>query len=120
MTIDKQLVLLGGIGLVGFIWWFFFGKKEGEVVATNNSIDIVVSGGYKPSVIKIKKGITTKLLIKRTEANSCLEEIVFPDFKIKEYLPVNETVTVSITPNKQGEFKFHCGMNMYQGKLIVV
>lgn len=119
MTIDQIFVLVGGLGMISFIWWFFFGKKENEAVATNNTIKIIVAGGYKPSVIKLVKDVTTTLLAKRTEANSCLEEIVFPDFKIKEYLPVNKEVVIKITPNKTGEFKFHCGMNMYQGKIVV-
>ncbi len=119
MTLDKQLVIVGGIGLIGFIWWFFFGKKDDGVNA-GKVVEIIVAGGYKPSVIKINKDQETTFLIKRTETNSCLEEIVFPDFKIKEYLPVNETVTVKIKPTDKGEFKFHCGMNMYHGKIIVV
>ncbi len=118
MTPDKYIVIFGGIGLIGFIWWFFFGKKDVEV--TGKIIEIVVSGGYKPSLIKINKNVTTTLLIKRTEANSCLEEIVLPDFKIKEFLPVNKTVKIEITPKETGEFKFHCGMNMYHGKIVVV
>ena len=120
MTIDKYIVLLGGIGLLGFIWWFFFGKRENETAATNNTIKIIVAGGYKPSVVKIKKDVTTTLLFKRVEQNSCLEEIIFPDFKIKEYLPVNEEVKIDITSTKTGQFEFHCGMNMYKGKVIVV
>ncbi|MFZ3301602.1 MAG: cupredoxin domain-containing protein [Microgenomates group bacterium] len=120
MTPDKYIVLISGIGLIGFIWWFFFGKEEKETLAADNSIEITVSGGYKPSVLKIKKDVTTTLLVKRTEQNSCLEEIVFPDFKIKEYLPVNEVVKINIRPTKTGNFEFHCGMNMYKGKIIVV
>ncbi len=118
MTLDKYIVIFGGVGLIGFIWWFFFSKKDEAVTGTK--IEIVVSGGYKPSVIKLKKGETTTLSIKRTEANSCLEEIVFPDFKIKEYLPVNKVVKIEITPKEKGQFGFHCGMNMYHGKVIVV
>ena len=120
MTVDKYIVLFGGVGLLGFIWWFFFGKNENETMATDNTIKIIVSGGYKPSVVKLKKNVTTTLLLKRTEHNSCLEEIVFPDFKIKEYLPVNEEIKIDITPTKKGEFEFHCGMNMYKGKMVVV
>lgn len=120
MTIEQNFVLVGGLGMIVFIWWFFFGKKEKTSIVKNNTIKIIIAGGYKPSIIKLNNGITTTLLLKRTEANSCLEEIVFPDFKIKEYLPVNQEISIKITPNKTGEFKFHCGMNMYQGKIIVV
>jgi len=26
MTPDRYIVIVGGLGLIGFIWWFFFGK----------------------------------------------------------------------------------------------
>lgn len=25
---DKLFVTIGGVGLIGFIWWFFFGGKK--------------------------------------------------------------------------------------------
>jgi len=28
MTPDKYIVILGGTMLIGFIYWFFFGKKK--------------------------------------------------------------------------------------------
>lgn len=118
MDIDKILVTITGAGLIAFIWWFFFGKKEVEVVA-GESIDVVVDGGYKPASIRIKKGKTTTLKIKRRDPNSCLEEIILPDFKIKKFLPLNREIEISLTPQKTGEYGFHCGMNMYHGKIIV-
>jgi plastocyanin domain-containing protein len=72
-----------------------------------------VDGGYKPENIKIEKGKTTKLIFERRDPNSCLDEIVIPDFKIKKYLPLNEKVEISLTPNKKGVYQTHCGMNMY-------
>lgn len=118
---DKILVSLGGIGLVGFIWWFFFGKRDESVPseAQKGNIEVIVEGGYKPSVIKLKKGVETTLVITRKDPNTCLEEIVLPDFKIKKYLPLNEKIEIKITPAKSGEFPFHCGMNMFHGKLVV-
>lgn len=119
MTPDKLLVITGGIGLIGFVYWFFFGKKE-DVGFSGKIVDIVVDGGYKPSVIKIPKGQETAISFLRKDKNSCLEEVVFPDFRIKEYLPLNEKVQVTITPKEKGEFVFHCGMNMFKGKVVVV
>ena len=121
MEIDKILVTISGIGLITLIWWFFFGKKSAFVDATarQGNIEVVVDGGYRPAAIKIKNGKTTILKILRKDSNSCLEEIILPDFKIKKFLPLNKEVEISITPQKTGEFGFHCGMNMYHGKIIV-
>ena len=118
MSIDKILVILSGVGLIGFIWWFFFGKKE-ETVVVRNGLDVIVDGGYKPSNIQLKVGEKTMLTFLRIDNNSCLEEIIIPDFKIKKYLPVGERVNIEIVPKKTGKFQFHCGMNMFHGNIIV-
>lgn len=116
---DKLLVTVGGISLVGLIYWFFFGKREKEAVVAEEKVDILVDGGYKPSVMKIKKGQKITISLLRKDTNSCLEEFILPDFKISKYLPLNQKVEIEITPNKPGEFSFHCGMNMFRGKVIV-
>lgn len=115
---DKILVTIGGIFTIGFIWWFFFGKKE-ETVFAGGRVEVLVEGGYKPSTIRIKRGQKTVISLLRKDENSCLEEFILPDFKIKKYLPVGKSVDVEITPDKSGTFQFHCGMNMFHGKIIV-
>lgn len=116
---DKIIVTIGGGVLAIFIYWFFFGKREKAAAVTEEKVDILVDGGYKPSVIKIKKGQKTKISLLRKDENSCLEEFILPDFKISKYLPLNQKIEIEITPNKVGEFSFHCGMNMFRGKIIV-
>ena len=118
---DKIIVAAGGLGLIGLILWFFFGKRSSFAEASDGqgSVNVVVDGGYRPASIRVKKGSQTTLKILRRDSNSCLEEIILPDFKIKKYLPINETVDVKINPKVAGEFPFHCGMNMYHGKIIV-
>jgi len=118
MTPDKIFVIIGGLGLVGFTYWFFFGKND-QAVVVGDTLDILVDGGYKPENIKIKKGKTTKLIFERRDTNSCLEEIIIPDFKVKKYLPLNEKVEIELTPQKAGIYQTHCGMGMFHGKIIV-
>ncbi len=118
MTPDKLIVFIGGLVSITFVAWYFFGKKE-EVVTAGESIDITVSGGYSPSVIEVKKGKPLTIRFFRKDPSSCLEEVVLSDFKIRKFLPLNEKTTITITPEKTGEFAFSCGMNMYHGKLIV-
>lgn len=115
---DKIIVTVSGMISIIAIYWFFFGKKDEAVVATD-AITIEVDGGYKPSVITIKQNETTRLTFLRKDPNPCLEELVFPDFKIKEYLPVGKPVTVTLSPPHVGTFGFHCGMNMFHGKIEV-
>ena len=84
-----------------------------------NSVDILVDGGYKPDNIRIKKGVTTTLVFERKDPNTCLEEIIIPDFKIKRYLPLGKKVEIQLTPEKIGVFQTHCGMGMFHGQIIV-
>jgi len=118
MTLDKLIVLLSGIAGVLLTYWFFLGKKD-RVVEVADSIDITVEGGYSPSTLSVSKDKPVTLTFIRKDPNACLEELVMPDFKIKRNLPLNEKVSVQLTPKQAGEFVFHCGMNMYHGKIIV-
>lgn len=118
MSIDKLLVVFFGVLGIIFTYWFFLMKKEVAVEA-KNEVDITVEGGYNPEVISVPRGKTTKLNFLRKDPSDCLEEVVLSDFKIRKHLPLNQKVTVEVTPQDAGEFKFSCGMNMFHGKLIV-
>ncbi len=120
MSLDKILVAIASIGGVVLTYWFFLMKKEGEaVVVAAGNVDIVVEGGYSPSVISIPKGQATTINFTRRDPSSCLEEVVLPDFRVRKYLPLNKKVPITLTPQKSGEFDFACGMNMFHGKIIV-
>ena len=126
MNMDKLIVTTIGIGLIGIIYWFFFGKKSGEAGSgsareeARDSWDITVDGGYKPSVMKIFKDKPATLTFTRKDPNTCLEELIFPDYKIKEYLPMNKPVTVTLHPPHPAKSGFHCGMNMFHGRIEIV
>ena len=118
MTMERLVVFFGGVGLIIFTYWYFFMKNEKKVV-TEDTVDVLVKGGYQPSTIAISYGKKIKINFKRVDESSCLQEVVFPDFKIKRFLPLNKTVTIEISPDKKGVYNFHCGMAMFHGKLIV-
>lgn len=126
MTLDKILVGIFSLAGMAFTYWFFLKKKE-EVVSVTGAVDsagslqvdITVEGGYTPNTIQIAKGKTTKISFLRKDPSSCLEEVVLGDFKIRKFLPLNQKVTVEVTPQKEGEYGFACGMNMFHGKIIV-
>src|SRR3989344_8926367 len=115
MELDKVLTLILGLVGIGFVYWFFLMKKE-EAVEASDSIDILVEGGYTPGVISVDQGKPVTLNFFRKDPNSCLEEMVMPEFKIRKFLPLNEKVSISVTPKQKGEFAFSCGMNMYHDR----
>lgn len=79
----------------------------------------ITEASYEPASIVVKQGVKTTLTFIRRTDSTCATEVVFPDFKIEKALPLNEPVVIEITPNKAGEFRFTCGMNMYDGKMVV-
>lgn len=120
MSLDKIVVTIFSLAGIVFTYWFFLMRNEKEIAVTSESVDIIVSGGYQPEVISIPKGKTTRINFIRKDPSSCLEEVVLGDFKIRKFLPLNKKITVEVTPQKTGEYRFTCGMNMFHGKIRVV
>jgi plastocyanin domain-containing protein len=116
---DKMLVTAAGILLIGFIFWFFRGKKDDDLQASDH-FEIKVKGGYKPGVIKILADRPAKLTFVRTDNNSCLEEVIFPDYKIRKFLPMNTPTEVTLPSPHPKNSGWHCAMNMFNGKITVV
>jgi len=114
---DKVIVTISGTLLTAGIYWFFFGKKE-DTGDVSDSINITVDGGYIPRIIKIPKNKKVEVTFLRKDSNSCLEEIIIPDYKIKEYLPLNKPITITLSP-PHASGCFHCAMNMFQGRIEV-
>ncbi len=123
MDITEILVIVGGVGLIAFVLWYFFGEREGAAAAIGESgmqeIKVTVKGGYSPDVIVVKKDVPLRLNFYRDETSSCSEQVIFGDFGIARNLPAFKTTPIEFTPDKAGEFNFACGMNMLRGKLIV-
>ncbi|MGX6427551.1 cupredoxin domain-containing protein [Levilactobacillus yonginensis] len=120
----KLLVLIVAIILIGFIAWWFFGKHttaavDAAVTGSSQDVDVQVSGGYSPSTVILKRGIPATLTFNRKDPSSCLEQVVFPDLGINEFLPQNQAHAIPIDTSKPGEYDYACGMNMFHGKVII-
>jgi plastocyanin domain-containing protein len=119
----KGIVTLAGLGLIGLELWWFKGSqnpaKKAESKAGIQEINIIVDGGYQPNHIVVNTGQTVRLNFERRDANSCLEEIQLPEFKIRKKLPLNQVTVVEFTPKKPGSYEFACGMNMFRGEIEV-
>ena len=121
---DKILVTLVAAALISFIVWWFFGKHTTAEVAadlTDNQQDVSVevNGGYTPSTVVLKQGIPAQITFNRKDPSSCLEQVVFADLGVNDFLPQNQDHVVKIDTSKAGEFDYACGMNMFHGKVIV-
>src|SRR6478672_953346 len=116
-------VTLGGLGLIGLeLWWFLWSKTKAKKAESREGIQavkITVNAGYEPNRILVQAGQLVKLTFLRQDPSSCLEKVLFPDFRIAADLPLNQETTVEFTPKKPGEYQFTCGMNMFRGVVEV-
>jgi plastocyanin domain-containing protein len=123
MESSQIVVTLGGVALVGFILWFFFGPRAATAARRTSGgvqeAQIEVRGGYSPDRVEVEAGRPVRLTFVRREANPCTEQLIVPAFGIVTDLPVGRPVPVEFTPARPGEFEFHCGMNMVRGRLVV-
>ena len=123
MTWDRILVNLIGLGLIGFIVWFFWLVRTKGVRAAITSGDyqeqmILVKGGYTPDVIVVERGKPVRLNFVRQESASCSEMVMLPAFNKSANLPEGQTVAVEFLPKEAGEYEFQCQMGMLRGKII--
>lgn len=122
---DKLLVIIGAVLLIGFILWWFFGKRnisETEATMSDNNdqeVTVTVNGGYVPNTVVLKQGVPANIVFDRKDPSGCFSHVVFPDFGVNEELPVNEKHAIEIDTSKPGEYQYACGMNMFHGKVII-
>ena len=131
LTANEWLVIAGGIAAIGWVNWYFFLAQRAVVsavgpstaVAAPNRVasavaTVVVHGGYDPAVVRVRAGAPVRLIFDRQETSPCSEEIVFPDFGIRRFLPAFEKTTIELTPKAPGRYEFTCGMSMLRGVLV--
>ncbi|MBU2545134.1 sulfite exporter TauE/SafE family protein [Patescibacteria group bacterium] len=74
--------------------------------------------GYSPNVIYIKKDIPVRWIINVKQMSGCTDEIVLKEYDIRKVLKYGENI-IEFIPDKLGEIKFSCWMEMVWGKFIV-
>ena len=125
-TID-WIVVLGGVAAIAWVNWYFFFAGRTAVAAASAGVGtgagaqeqtITVDGGYSPSVVRVKAGHPVRLVFDRKDTGSCSDEVVFPDFGVRRFLPTGHKTVIEVTPPKAGRYDFTCGMSMLRGAII--
>ena len=78
----------------------------------------VTASGYTPSTVEVEAGERLTVVFKRTSAQGCGQEVVFPDHDIRRSLPLNQDVEIELTPSVDESIAFTCGMGMYRGSIV--
>ena len=119
------LVIVAGLAAIGWVNWYFFvagrspasGASAPAAAGPQEQL-VTVHGGYSPAVIRVKAGRPVRLVFDRQDTGSCSEEVVFPDFGLRRFLPTGQKTVVEVTPPKAGRYEFTCGMSMLRGALV--
>lgn len=124
MSTTEWVVIVAGLTAIAWINWYFLGTPRRPVEGAHeglqrSGIPIMVDGGYEPSTVRVRKHEPVRLVFERKDDAGCTEEVVFPDFGIRTFLPQHRPTVVTFTPTQAGAFTFSCGMGMLRGRLIV-
>jgi plastocyanin domain-containing protein len=125
MRSDQLLVLALAVTAIAWVNWYFFfseSRASARVAATAANagpaeVVITVDGGYQPRTVHVRAGEPVRLVFDRRDTGSCSEEVVFPDFGIRRFLPTGQRTVVEVTP-AAGSHEFMCGMSMLHGTLV--
>lgn len=112
------------VAAIAWVNWHFFLVRPQTATASAGAdgvqeLAVRVKGGYEPAVLQVRRGAPVRITFDRQETSGCSEEVVFPDFGLKRFLPAFEKTAIEIDPTEAGTFAFTCGMSMLQGRLIV-
>lgn len=125
MSGTDWLVVVAGLAAIGWVNWYFFVAGRGVAPAATPAspnapaeVRITVRGGYEPATIRVAAGKPVRLVFDRQESSSCSEEVVFPAFGIRKFLPEGKPTTIEITPPVPGRYEFMCGMSMLRGAIV--
>jgi plastocyanin domain-containing protein len=120
MSLTTSLVILGGLAAIVWVNWYFFlaGRRVSSAAVAGPEQVIVVNGGYSPATVKVKAGQPVRLVFDRRDTGACSDEVVFPDFGIRRFIPTGKKTTIELTAAKPGRYEFTCGMSMHRGALI--
>jgi hypothetical protein len=113
MKLGKLWVGLAMVAAMG--WWI--STSAADKVRT---VEIAVTeNGFEPARVRVMKGEPLKLVVTRTTDKTCAKEIEIHDANIRADLPLNKPVTLTFTPQVDGELKYTCNMDMITGVLEV-
>lgn len=126
MTATDWLVIAGGLTAAAWVNWYFFlaerrlSRAAVAVVGRGGEqeVRVRVHGSYHPATIRVAAGKPVRLVFDRQEDASCSEEVVFPGFGVRKFLPAFQTTTIVVTPPAAGIYEFTCGMGMLHGRLV--
>ena len=102
-------------------WYFFFAHRataRAKAAGDRQEQVVTVRGGYAPAVVTVAAGTPVRLVFDRQEESGCSEEVVFPSFGRRVFLPSFKRTPIDLPPMAPGRYEFTCGMSMLHGAIV--
>lgn len=81
---------------------------------------ITIDGGsYNPSVVTVERGKPVELTFVGGKELGCGGTIVLKSLNMTKSVESGKSVTFTFTPEAAGDIPITCGMDMYDGKVVV-
>jgi plastocyanin domain-containing protein len=101
---------------------FAVGCKKSEASDAPKADVVASEHGFTPSTLTLPTGGPGShhaVTFVRTSDKTCATEVVIPDMKIDEKLPLNQVIAVYVPTDTPRTLTFQCGMGMYKGSVVV-
>ncbi|HWS85835.1 MAG TPA: cupredoxin domain-containing protein [Pyrinomonadaceae bacterium] len=79
----------------------------------------ITGQGINPETVMLRRKIPVRLTFLRETADTCATEIRVEELGINVALPLNQPVSVELTPERSGKFGFGCGTGKFRGVIVV-
>jgi cupredoxin-like protein len=97
-------------------------RSGGPDVSGSQAQDVYIkalgTGSYDNPQVTVKRGIPVRLHFSTDGHAGCGSALYLDAFNVK-LVSSGEEEVAQFTPEQDGTFPYHCGMNMFRGRMIV-
>lgn len=111
--------LVGLAVIVLIVWWFWLYNPKATSILKMDVEITVKDGVYSPALISIPANTPIKLRFFREDESPCAETLLIPQLEVSEQLLLHKETEITLPALVNGEYRFHCQMNMYKGVIRV-
>lgn len=99
----------------------FCALAGGSALAGAEDVEVVASrAGVKPKVLNLRKGETTRLVLKTADGEHCF---AIDALRVEKRVVAGKSTILELTPDRAGTFPFYCclepDVEALRGKVVV-